>query len=77
MKVERQKELKNAGRRASRLVLKPFKQLCGLVFRTILASFVFYAGVAAVLSYLGYPVPGISDVGRYLQGLTGLTKILS
>jgi hypothetical protein len=77
MKVERQNELKNAGQRASRLVLKPLKQLCGLVLRTILASFVFYAGVAAVLSYLGYPVPLLSDLGRYLRGLTELTKILS
>jgi hypothetical protein len=77
MKAERQKEATGARRHAGRLILKPVKQLFGLIFRTILTSLVFYAVVGVSLHALGYPVPRISDVGRYLAGLSELAKILS
>ncbi|MDX6694782.1 MAG: hypothetical protein QOF02_2385 [Blastocatellia bacterium] len=77
MKAERQKEVGRVRGHAGRLVLQPVKQLFGLVFRTILTSLVFYAVVGVSLHALGYPVPRISDVGRYLAGLSELAKILS
>lgn len=77
MKSDRQKEVGRVRRRASRLLLKPIRQLFGLLLRSLLASVVFYAVVAVALHALGYPVPRISDVGRYFEGLSELTKILS
>jgi hypothetical protein len=59
------------------LILKPLKRLCGLALRTILTSLVFYVIVGIALRALGYPVPRITDVGRYLEGLSQLAKILS
>jgi hypothetical protein len=63
-------------RRAGRLIIKPCKQLLGLLLRTIITSFVFYAVVVALYS-MGYPVPRIVDVGHYLGRLSELAKILS
>jgi hypothetical protein len=77
MKAVHRNELENAGRQASGLIIKPLKHLVSLVLRTIVASFVFYAGIAAALYCLGYPVPRVSDLGRYLNSLSDLAKILS
>lgn len=77
MRISRHNELGKGTRRAGRLLLKPIEKVVGLVLRTILASCVFYVSLAVVLHSLGYPVPRISDVGRYLEGLTELSKILS
>ena len=77
MKVAHKNELKNVTHRAGLLVLKPLKQVFELLFRTIIASFVFYVGVALALHLMGYPVPRISDLGGYLERLTDLSKILS
>jgi hypothetical protein len=77
MKATHNNELKNVRRSAGALIWQPLKQLFELVFRTIIASFVFYAGVAVALHLMGYPVPKISDVSGYLGRLTELSKILS
>ena len=77
MKVNHQHKLENVRRQTSGLILKPLKHLCGLVLKTIVASFIFYGVVAVALHSLGYPVPRISDLGRYLESLSELTKILS
>jgi hypothetical protein len=77
MKVDNRNKLENIRRQTGGLILKPLKHLFGLVLRTIAASFIFYAGVAVALHCLGYPVPRISDLGRYLESLSDLTKILS
>lgn len=77
MKVDNGRGLKNIRRQAGALILKPLKHLCGLLLRTILTSLVFYVGVAVALYCLGYPVPRVSDVGRYLESLSELSKILS
>lgn len=77
MKSERQNEAGRVRRQASQLLLKPIKQLFGLLLRSIVASVVFYAVMAVALHALGYSVPRISDVGRYFEGLSELTKILS
>lgn len=77
MRVEPQNESKNVSRRAGWLILKPLRQLCELLLRTIIASFVFYVGVAVALHFMGYPVPRISDLGGYLESLTELSKVLS
>lgn len=77
MKVAHKNELKSVRHRASLLVLKPLKQLFDLVLRTIVASFVFYVGVAVALYLMGYPVPRVSDLSGYLERLTELSNILS
>lgn len=77
MKTDVQSGAGNVRRHARRFILKPIKRICGLLLRTILTSVVFYAVVVVALYALGYPVPRISDMGRYLNGLTELTRILS
>lgn len=77
MEVVHKNESKNARRSVGLLLWKPLKQLFELVLRTIIASFVFYAGVAVALYLMGYPVPRISDLSGYLERLTELSKILS
>jgi hypothetical protein len=77
MKATHKSELKNVRQRVGTLVLKPLKQVAELVLRTIVASFVFYVGVAVALHLMGYPVPRISDLSGYLERLTELSKILS
>lgn len=77
MKAVQLNNPKDGWRRAGRLLLKPFKQVCGLMLRTIVASFVFYAVVAVTLYGLGYPVPRIGELSHYLGRLSELAKILS
>ncbi len=77
MKAGKRNELENVRRRTTALILKPLKGLCGLLLRTLVASFVFYGVVAVALHSLGYPVPRLSDLGHYLESLSGLAKILS
>ncbi|HEX8000965.1 MAG TPA: hypothetical protein VF528_21465 [Pyrinomonadaceae bacterium] len=77
MKASNRIELENVGRQASGLIIKPLKHLVSLVLRTIVASFVFYVGIAVTLYCLGYPVPRVSDLGRYLSSLSDLANILS
>lgn len=77
MKVDNRNELANVRRQTSALILKPVKQLCGLLLRTIVAGVVFYGVVAVTLHSLGYPVPRLSELGRYLESLPGLARILS
>lgn len=77
MNIERHQQLASIRRHLGRFVLKPLKQLLTLLLRTIAASCVFYMGVAVALHLLGYPVPRVSDLGRYLEGLTQLAKVLS
>lgn len=77
MKTDRQHKLEHVRRQTGQLVLKPLKQFSSLVLRTLLASMVFYVGVAVVLHSMGYPVPRISDLSHYLERLSELTKILS
>jgi hypothetical protein len=77
MKAELHKDAGRGRRRAGQLILKPVGKFFGLVLRTILTSLVFYAIVGVALHALGYPVPRVSDMGRYLSGLSDLAKILS
>lgn len=77
MKVGRQNELVNLRRQASWMILNPLKHLFGLVLRTILASFVFYACVILALHSFGYPVPRMLDLQHYLGRLSELAEILS
>lgn len=77
MKADVQSGDGNVRRHARRFILKPFKRVCGLLLRTILTSLVFYAVIFVALHALGYPVPRISEMGRYFKGLSDLAKILS
>jgi hypothetical protein len=77
MKVENGSGLKNVRRQAGGLIVKPLKHLFALLLKTIVTSLVFYACIAVALYSMGYPVPRISDVGRYFEGLSALSKILS
>lgn len=77
MKVSRQNELVNLRRQTSWMILKPIKQLFGLLLRTMLASFIFYACVIAALHLFGYPVPRMLDVRHYLGRLSELAEVLS
>jgi hypothetical protein len=77
MKVAYANQLDAVRRHAEGLLLKPLKQLLGLLLRTILTCSVFYLFIAVALSGMGYPVPRLSDVGHYFGRLTELAKILS
>lgn len=77
MKVSRQNELVNLRRQASWMILKPLKHLFGLLLRTMLASFIFYACVIAALHLFGYTVPRMLDVRHYLGRLSELAEVLS
>ena len=76
-KVGRQNELVNLRRQAGWIILKPLKHLFGLLLRTLLGSFIFYACVIAALHLFGYPVPRMLEIQHYLGRLSELAEILS
>ncbi|HEY0386642.1 MAG TPA: hypothetical protein VGC64_11550 [Pyrinomonadaceae bacterium] len=77
MKIGSANQLDAVRRHAEGLILRPLKQLFGLLLKTILTCSVFYLFIAVALSSMGYPIPRLSDVGHYLGRLTELAKILS
>lgn len=67
----------NVRRLARGLVLAPLCFLLKTALRVVFTGLVFLACTVLVMRWLGHPVPGLSDLGKYFESLEHLSKILS
>jgi hypothetical protein len=60
-----------------RRVRQPTLRVAGSALKTLAVSALFLFGGGAVMSRLGYPVPGVSEMLEYLQSVGRLADLLS
>ena len=60
-----------------RWLWRPLEYLAVSALKTVAAGVVFIACSAALMSWLGYPVPGLSELREYFEGVGRLSDLLS
>lgn len=60
-----------------RFVFAPLKWAARAALRAVAGGVVFFACCVAALWWLGYPVPGVSELEQYMESIVALSKILS
>ncbi len=60
-----------------RRLRQPVVRVAGSALRTLAAGALLLFGGSAVLGWLGYPVPGVSELLKYFESVGRLADLLS